>query len=240
METTTKPPGISDVKSLKAPSDGPPTSAPRKRRRGLSALVWLLLLAALGYGGYRYYKITHQNQPAAGASRGGRRAVGQVSVVVTTVRTGDIPVNLRGLGTVTPFNSVVVKSRVDGQLMAIHFTEGQMVKEGDLLAEIDPRPYQVQLEQAEGQLARDQAQLKDAQVNLDRYKELWKAQVIAKQQLDTQAASAHLCENYSAHFRANRSSVDRCRKHHPCQRSKRSRDHRPDPTYRRPVHNPGR
>jgi multidrug efflux system membrane fusion protein len=189
METTTKPPGISDLKGLKATPEEPPTSAPRKRSRGLSALVWLLLLAALGYGGYRYYKITHQNQPGAAASRGGRRGGGQVSVVVTTVRTGDIPVNLRGLGTVTPFNSVVVKSRVDGQLIAIHFTEGQMVKEGDLLAEIDPRPYQVQLEQAEGQLARDQAQLKDAQVNLDRYQELWKAQVIAKQQLDTQAAT---------------------------------------------------
>jgi multidrug efflux system membrane fusion protein len=189
METTTKPPGIPDVKGLKS-ADGPVLKAPRKRRTGLAAIVWLLLLGALGYGGYRYYRYSHQNQPAPGASPGGRRGAGnQVSVVVTTVRTGDIPVNLRGLGTVSPFNSALVKSRVDGQLIAIHFTEGQMVKEGDLLAEIDPRPYQVQLAQAEGQLAKDQAQLKDAQVNLERYQELWKAQVIPKQQLDTQAAT---------------------------------------------------
>src|SRR5579863_6753992 len=135
METTTKPPGIPDVKGLKS-ADGPVLKAPRKRRTGLAAIVWLLLLGALGYGGYRYYRYTHQNQPAPGASPGGRRGAGnQVSVVVTTVRTGDIPVNLRGLGTVSPFNSVLVKSRVDGQLIAIHFTEGQMVKEGDLIAE---------------------------------------------------------------------------------------------------------
>jgi len=188
METTTKTSGVSDFKGLKSAPDASPAPPARNRRRGLSALVWILLLAGLGYGGYRYYQVTHQNQKPANSSRQGRGA-SQTSVVVTNVRTGDLPVYLRGLGTVTPFNSVVVKSRVDGQLIAIHFTEGQMIKEGDLLAEIDPRPYQVQLEQAQGQLAKDLAQQKDAQVNLARYQELWKAQVIPKQQLDTQAAT---------------------------------------------------
>jgi multidrug efflux system membrane fusion protein len=100
-----------------------------------------------------------------------------------------MPVYIRGLGNVTAFNTVVVRSRVDGQLMSIHYTEGQFVREGELLAEIDPRPFQVQLDQAKGQLARDQAQLNDAKVNLARYQTLWNEQVIAKQQLDTQAAT---------------------------------------------------
>jgi membrane fusion protein, multidrug efflux system len=189
METTTKPPDISDLKGLKPAPVGPAAGVSRKRHGIISGIIWILLLAAGGYGAYRYYQYSHRNQAGAGASRPARAGMAQVSVVVTNVRTGDMPVNLRGLGTVTPFNSVLVKSRVDGQLIAIHFTEGQMVKQGDLLAEIDPRPYQVQLDQAQGQLAKDQAQQKDAQVNLARYEELWKAQVIPKQQLDTQAAT---------------------------------------------------
>ena len=150
--------------------------------------VWVLVLAAAGFGGYRWYQASQAQQTAA-AGKQKKTTDRPVPVVASLVRTGDIPVYLRGLGSVTAYNTVTVKTRVDGQLTEVAFKEGQFVNKDDLLAQIDPRPYQVQLEQAEGQLARDQAQLKDAQVNLDRYQTLWQEQVIAKQQLDTQGAT---------------------------------------------------
>jgi multidrug efflux system membrane fusion protein len=112
-----------------------------------------------------------------------------VPVAVAQAQKGDMAVHLTGLGTVTALNSVTVKSRVDGQLVRVVFTEGQMVREGDLLAEIDPRPFQVQLMQAEGQLAKDQAAYQNAQADLKRLEGLVQQGIISRQQLDTQVSS---------------------------------------------------
>jgi multidrug efflux system membrane fusion protein len=158
-------------------------------------IVVLAIAAAVGFWYYRGSKASIEAQGPAygpGAGKGGRPGQGGagfvVPVVVATAAKGDLPVYFNGLGTVTAFNTVTVRSRVDGQIVKINFTEGQMVHQGDSLVEIDPRPYQVQLEQAEGQLAKDQAQLRDVQVDYQRYQLLFKEGVIAKQQVDTQQA----------------------------------------------------
>lgn len=111
-----------------------------------------------------------------------------ISVAVAPVQKEDVPVYLSGLGAVTAFNTANIKSRVDGQIMKVNFREGQDVRQGDLLIEIDSRPYQVQLEQMQAQLFRDQAQLRDARLNLERYTSLIPSGSIAQQQVDTQKA----------------------------------------------------
>ncbi len=117
-----------------------------------------------------------------------------VPVVAVPATTGDLPVVLSGLGTVTPLASVTVRSRVDGELVSVAFREGQIVARGDLLAQIDPRPFEVQLHQAEGQLAKDQAALKNARADLERYKVLIAEDSVPRQQLDTQAATVDQIE----------------------------------------------
>ena len=168
-------------------------------------LRWILLLIVIGamtYGGYRVWGLSSRQQAAdpapqteARGGRGGRggggRGVGArgAAVVTVTVRKTDMPVYLRALGTVAASNTVTVRSRVDGQLVHVAFREGQFVHQGDLLAEIDRRPFEVQLAQAQGQLARDQALLKDAQVKLERSRLLDSKGLIPKQDLDTAFAS---------------------------------------------------
>lgn len=177
--------------ALETISPPAPREVERKPRRRVARVwLWLLILVLLGAGAWLLLpRFWHpQSSNSSGAGRRGKGGFGPVPVVAARAQKGNVGVYFTGLGTVTPIYTVTVKTRVDGQLMRVLYQEGELVRQGDLLVEIDPRPYQVQLMQAEGQLARDQAALNNARIDLERYKTLWAQNAIPQQQLATQQA----------------------------------------------------
>lgn len=168
-----------------------------------SRIVWLLA-AALGVAGAAYWLADRPGRQQESGQNGKSEPL-PVSIATGQTRRGDMPIYLHGLGSVTPLHTVTVRSRVDGELVKVAFNEGSNVRQGELLAEIDPRPFQVQLEQAQGQLLRDEAQLKNAELDLARYQTLLEQDSIAAQQTATQAA---LVKQYRGTVEIDRAQVE--------------------------------
>ncbi|NVM88842.1 multidrug efflux system membrane fusion protein [Variovorax sp. SG517] len=201
-----------------------PTHPTVRRRRWMGSLLALLLLAVLGGGAW--YLVQRSKMPAAGpgagpgagrqggpggpggpGGRGGGGGAASSTVGIATARQADIPVQLEALGTVTPLANVIVQPQVSGVLTAVLFQEGQMVKKGDVLATIDPQPFQNALDQAAGARQRDEAQLAAARVTLQRYQTLLGQDSIARQDVDTQAALVKQLEGTVAIDRANENTA---------------------------------
>lgn len=175
-----------------------------KRLRTLLGIGFGLALVA----GAGWYISQSGSAPPARPGAGRFAAGAAVPVGVATASKGEIPIVLRALGTVTPIQTVNVKTQITGQLTEVHFKEGQMVKQGDLLAQVDPRPYDVALQQAIGQQQRDEALLKNAQMDLERYRKLVQQDSIARQQYDTQIS---LVRQYEAALVIDQAQVDAAR-----------------------------
>ncbi|BCU76719.1 efflux RND transporter periplasmic adaptor subunit [Luteolibacter sp. LG18] len=179
---------------------------PAKRSSPLKPILWLLVLGGLGYGGWHWYqsRAAAPGSEAQGGAGGRRGASGPVTVATDTVKEADFEEWTTVSGTVTPLNVVTVRSRVDGELLRVNFKEGGTVKQGDILAEIDPKPYQVLLDQAKGQKSRDEALEQNAQADLKRYQTLLAQDSIAKQQVDTQES---LVRQYAAAIESDTAAV---------------------------------
>src|SRR5258705_4351284 len=176
-----------------SPASDEPVSPNRRvpsYRRVRRFIGWLAFALLLGGAFIFFHRLdtgkAKTNKPTSSPSA--------LAITTATAQKGNIGVYVNALGSVTPLYTVTVKSRVDGQLMSVNYREGQMVHQGDLLAEIDPRPFQAQLTQAEGQYERDKALLENANNDLNRYQTAYSKNAVPKQQLDTQQATVHQYE----------------------------------------------
>ena len=190
----------------------PPPPGPKPRKRGL---IWVLIfLVVASVAGFAVWRASQPGLVPVSPNQGGRRgargagAFGPTPVVTAKAILKSVPIYLTGLGNVSAFYTVTVKSRVDGQLMSIAYKEGDYVKEGQVLAEIDPRPFQVQLAQAEGTKARDEALLANDKLDLQRYETLLAQDAIPKQQLDTQRA---LVSQIEGNLKTDQANIDNAR-----------------------------
>jgi multidrug efflux system membrane fusion protein len=170
--------------------------------RSLIGLATLVLIA--GYFGWRYLPSRTPSGPISVRQQQNKNQA-PIPVTVQTVQASDFPVYLNGLGTVQPYNTVTVRSRVDGQVVKIGFRQGQMVKEGDLLVQIDPRPYQAALDQAQAKKAQDEASLKNAKLDFQRYSMLVQQNSVSRQQVDTQLATV---EQLTAQIKGDQAAID--------------------------------
>ncbi|MBF0456773.1 MAG: MdtA/MuxA family multidrug efflux RND transporter periplasmic adaptor subunit [Nitrospirae bacterium] len=174
-------------------------------------IVFLVSLAVYVFGA-EIEKPESGKTPAAQSGKPGDKPSGKSGfaaplppVETAAAKTGDMGTYLNGLGTVVPLSTVSVKSRVDGELVKVMFEEGQLVNKGDIIALIDPRPYEIQLAQADGQMAKDVALLNNALVDVERYRTLFKQDSVSKQQLDTQES---LVKQYEASIKADKAQVE--------------------------------
>jgi membrane fusion protein, multidrug efflux system len=178
-----------EVTQRSEPAPAAPTTLETAPRRQRNWLTWIVIVAALAAAAVYAWKKYESPAPSANSEEtSGRPAQPPQTVRVAPVIQGDMPLTIDALGTVTPFETVTIRTQIAGNLQTVGFTEGQTVKQGDFIAQIDPRPYEAALAQAQAQLAKDQALLSQAQSDLARYQQLAKQDSIAQQQVADQVA----------------------------------------------------
>jgi len=180
------------------------TSSTQKSSRRWPIYLAIAVVAAAGYGGWRHYSAQVAAQQAADAAKA-NSAVVKIPVTYTNVTKADYAVHTYGLGTVSPFKTVTLRSRVDGEITRVLFKQGEMVKQGDPLVEIDKRPYQAALDQAVAKKAQDEATLKNDKLNLQRFQNLATQSFASKQDLDNQQA---LVDQATAQIQGDQAAID--------------------------------